>query len=63
MTLETARAILGISPAHKKWYALVPPSIAELAAFELRLVRLRPRKFVRLPSRVGTPIECPEIEP
>jgi len=63
MTLETARAILGISTAHQTWNRLVPHSIAELAAFELRLARLRPRKFVRLPPRAGTAVEHPEMPP
>jgi hypothetical protein len=46
MTLETARAILRTSRENAAREPLSGHSIADWVAFEVRLVRLRPRRFV-----------------
>lgn len=51
MTLETAKAILQTGRRDTSRHAQTDPTEADRAAFEARMERLRPRRFLHAPTR------------
>lgn len=50
MTLETAKAILKTTRREVSPRSHADPSYTDQAAFEARMERLRPRRFLRIPT-------------